>query len=91
MNIGVYASFSIMASSGYMPSTGIAGSYGSFERESYIQLNIEFQKIGRRDKKAFFNKQCLITEENSKRGKTRDLFRKIESIKGAFGPKMGHN
>ena len=80
-----------MVSSGYMSSTGIAGSYGSFERERYIQLNIEFQKIARRDKKAFFNKQCLITEENSKGGKTGDPFRKTEIIKGAFGPKMGHN
>ena len=58
------------------------------ERESYIQLNPEFQKITRRDKKAFFNEQSLITEENNKRGKTRDLFRKIRNIMGAFCPKM---
>ena len=49
----------------------------------------EFQRIVRRDKKAFFNEQCLIMEENNKRGKTRDLFRKIGNIKGAFCPKMG--
>ena len=48
-----------------------------------------FQRIARRDKKAFFNEQCLKIEENSKRGKTRDLFRKTGNIKGAFCPKMG--
>ena len=46
----------------------------------YIQLNAEFQRIARRDKKAFFNEQCLIIEEDNKRGKTRELFRKIENI-----------
>ena len=59
------------------------------ERERYIQLNAEFQRTARRDKKAFFNEQCLIMEENNKRGNTRDLFRKIGNIKGAFCPKMG--
>ena len=59
------------------------------ERERYIQLNAEFQRIDRRDKKAFFNEQCLIIEEHNKRGKTRDLFRKIGNIKGAFCSKMG--
>ena len=59
------------------------------ERERSIQLNAEFQRIARRDKKALFNEQCLIIEENNKRGKTRDLFRKIGNIKGAFCPKMG--
>ena len=59
------------------------------ERERYIQLNADFQRIARRDKKAFFNEWCLIIEENSKRGKPRDLFRKIGNIKGAFRPKMG--
>ena len=58
------------------------------KRRRYIQLNAEFQKIARRDKKAFFNEQCLLREENNKRGKTRDLFR-IGNIKGAFHPKMG--
>ena len=57
------------------------------ERERYIQLNAEFQRIARR-KKAFFNQQCLIIEENNKRGKTRDLFRKTGNIKGTFCPKM---
>ena len=59
------------------------------ERERYIQLNAEFQRIDRRDKKAFFNEQCLIIEEHNKRGKTRDLFRKIGNIKGVSDPKMG--
>ena len=59
------------------------------ESEKYIQLNVDFQKIARRDKKAFFNEQCLIIDENNKRGKTRDLFRKIGNIKGTFFPKMG--
>jgi len=58
------------------------------ERERYIQLNAEFQRTARRDKKAFFNEQCLIIEENNKRKKTRDLFRKIGNIEGAFFPKM---
>ena len=58
------------------------------ERERCTQLNAEFQRIARRDKKAFFNDQCLKIEENNRRGKTRDLFRKIENIKGAFHPKM---
>ena len=59
------------------------------ELERYIQLNAEFQGIARRDNKSFFNEQCLIREENNKKAKTRDLFRKIGNIKGAFHPKMG--
>ena len=59
------------------------------ERETYIQLNAEFQKTARRDKKAFFNEQCLIIEGNNERGMTRDLFRKAGNIKGAFHPTMG--
>ena len=51
------------------------------ERERYIQLNAEFQRIARRDKKAVFNEQCLIIEANNKRRNTRDLFRKTENIK----------
>ena len=57
-------------------------------RERYIQLNVEFQRTGRREKKSFFNEQCLIIEENNKWEKTRDLFGKLGNIKGAF-PKMG--
>ena len=49
------------------------------ERESYIQLNAEFQRVARRDKRDFFNDQCLIIQENNKRGKTRDFFRKLET------------
>ena len=59
------------------------------ERERYTQLNAESQGITRRDKQAFFNEQCLKIEENNRRGKTRDLFRKIGNIKGIFFPKMG--
>ena len=59
------------------------------ERGRYTQLNAESQRITRRDKQAFFNEQCLKIEENSRRGKTRDLFRKIGNIKGTFFPKMG--
>ena len=59
------------------------------ERERYTQLNAKFQRIARRDKKAFFNEQCEEIEENNRRGKTRDLFRKIGAIKGAFHAKMG--
>ena len=59
------------------------------ERERYIQLNSDFQRTAQRDKKAFFNEQCIKLEENNRRGKTRDLFRKIEDIKGTFCPKMG--
>ena len=58
------------------------------ERERYIRLNAEFQRTARRDKKAFFNEQCLIIEENSNSGKTKDLFRKIKNIKGDFHPMM---
>ena len=47
------------------------------------------QRIAGRDKKAFFNEHCLIIEENNKRGKIRDLFKKTGDVKGAFHPKMG--
>ena len=58
------------------------------EREKYIQLNTEFQRIAKRDKKVFFNEQCLKIEENNRRGETRYLFRKIGTIKGTSCPKM---
>ena len=54
------------------------------ERERYIQLNAEFQRIARRDKKAFFNEQCKEIEENNRMGKTRDLFKKIEISREYF-------
>ena len=58
------------------------------ERLRYNQLNAEFKRISRKNKKAFFNEQCLIIEENSNSGKTKDLFRKIKNIKGDFHPMM---
>ena len=58
------------------------------EKEKYKHLNAEFQRIARRDKKAF-NNQCKEIEENNRMGKTRDLFRKIRDTKGTFHAKMG--
>ena len=52
-------------------------------------MNAEFQRIGRRDKKAFLSDQCKEIEENNRMGKTRDLFKKIRDIKGTFHAKMG--
>ena len=54
------------------------------EKERYKHLNAEFQRIARRDKKAFFSDQCKEIEENNKIGKTRDLFKKIRATKGTF-------
>ena len=59
------------------------------EKERYEHLNAEFQRIARRDKKAFLNDQCKEIEENNRMGKTRDLFKKIRDIKGIFHTKMG--
>ena len=59
------------------------------EKERYTHLNAEFQRIARRDKKAFLNGQCKQIEENNRMGKTRDLFKKIRGTKGAFHAKMG--
>ena len=59
------------------------------EKERYKHLNAEFQRIARRDKKAFLSDQCKETEENNRMGKTRDLFKKIRDIKGIFHAKMG--
>ena len=59
------------------------------EKERYKQLNAEFQRIARRDKKAFFSDQCKEIEENNRMGKTSDLFKKIRDIKGMFHAKMG--
>ena len=58
------------------------------ERERYTQLNAEFQRIARRDKKAFFSDQCKEVEENNKMGKTRELFKKIRDNKGTFHAKL---
>ena len=54
------------------------------ERQRYTQLNVEFQRTARRDKKDFFNKQCREIEDNNRIGKTRDLFKKTGGIKGTF-------
>ena len=54
-----------------------------------IHLNAEFQRIARRDKKAFLSNQCKEIEENNRKGKTRDLFKKIRDTKGTFHAKMG--
>ena len=62
---------------------------GKGEKERYTQLNAEFQRIARRDKKAFPSDQCKEIEENSRMGKTRDLFKKIRDTKGTFRAKMG--
>ena len=59
------------------------------EKERYKHLNAEFQRIARRDKKAFLNDQCKKIEENNRMGKTRDLFKKIRDTKGTFDAKMG--
>ena len=59
------------------------------EKESYKHLNAEFQRIARRDKKAFFSNQCKETEEKNRMGKTRDLFKKIRDTKGTFHAKVG--
>ena len=58
-------------------------------KERYSHLNAEFQRISRRDKKAFFGDQCKEIEENNRMGKTRDLFKKIRDMKGTFHAKMG--
>ena len=59
------------------------------EKETYTHLNAEFQRIARRDKKAFLSDQCKEIEENNRIGKTRDLVKKIRDTKGIFHAKMG--
>ena len=59
------------------------------EKERYKHLNAEFQRIAKRDNKAFFSDQCKEIEEKNRMGKTRDLFKKIRDIKGTFHAKMG--
>ena len=59
------------------------------ENERYTHLNAEFQRIARRDKKAFLSDQCKEIEENNRMGKTRDLLKKIRDIKETFHAKMG--
>ena len=62
---------------------------GNGEKERYTHLNAEFQRIARRDKKAFLGDQCKEIEENNRMGKTSDLFMKIGDTKGTFQAKMG--
>ena len=62
---------------------------GKGAKERYTHLNAEFQRIARRDKKAFLSDQCKEIEENNRKGKTRDLFKKIRVTKGTFLVKMG--
>ena len=59
------------------------------EKERYKHLNAEFQRIARRDKKAFLSDQCKEIEEKNRMGKTRDLFKKLRDAKGIFHAKMG--
>ena len=62
---------------------------GEGEMQRYTQLNAEFQRIARRDKKAFFNEQCKEIEESNRMGKARDLFKKIGDIKETFHASLG--
>ena len=62
---------------------------GKGEKERYTHLNAEFQRIARRDKKAFLSDQCKEIEENNRMGKTRDLFKKTGDIKETFHARMG--
>ena len=62
---------------------------GKGEKERYIHLNAEFQRIARRDKKAFLSDECKEIEENNRTEKTRDLFKKIRDTKGTFHAKVG--
>ena len=59
------------------------------EKERYTHLNAEFQRIARRDNKAFLSNQCKEIEENNRMGKTRDLFKKIREPEGTFHAKLG--
>ena len=61
---------------------------GKEEKERYTHLNADFQRIARRNKKAFLSDQCKEIEERNRMGKTRDLFKKIRDIKGIFHAKM---
>ena len=62
---------------------------GKGEKERHTHLNAEFQRLARREKKAFLSEQCKEIEENNRMGKNRDLFKKIKDTKGTFHAKMG--
>ena len=64
---------------------------GKGKKKRYTHLNAEFQRIARRDKKAFLSEQCKEINENNRIGKTRDLFKKIRDTKGPFHEKGRHN
>ena len=64
---------------------------GNGEKKIYSHVNAEFQRIARRDKKAFLSDQCKEIEENNRMGKTRDLLKKVRDTKGTFSCKDGHN
>ena len=64
---------------------------GKGEKKRYTHLNAEFQRIARRDKKAFLSDQCKETEENNRMGKTRDLFKKNQRYQGNISCKDGYN
>ena len=65
------------------------GKKGKGEKQRYTHLNAEFQRIAKRDKRAFLSDQCKQIEEKNRMGKTRDLFKKIRDTKGTFHAKMG--
>ena len=65
------------------------GAKSKGEKERYTQMNAEFQRIARRDEKAFLSDQCKDIEENNRMGKTSDFFKKIRDTKGTFHAKMG--
>ena len=62
---------------------------GKGEKERYTHLNVEFQRMARRDKKAFLSDECQEIKENNRMGKTRDLFKKIRDTKGTYHTKIG--
>ena len=64
---------------------------GKREKERYMHLNVELQRIASRDKNAFLSEQCKEIEENNRMGMTRDLFKKIRDTKGTVHAKIGHN
>ena len=79
----------IISRSIHVAANGIVSSFlWISNKERYKHLNAEFQRIARRDKKAFFSDQCKEIEENNRTGKTRDLFKKIRDTKGTFHAKM---
>ena len=78
-----------MSEEGLQTVEKIRGANGKGEKERFNHLNVEFQRIARRDKKAFITDQCKEIEENNRKGKTRDLFKKIRDTKGTFHVKTG--